>query len=286
MMNRLSIRPLFAALVATMFVACADNVEQQANPYLERAQQSFANGQYHLAKLQLDSLKELYPKAFDARAKAQTMLLQIDLTESQRNLCYVDSLLTLSQEMAQKLIPQFYLDKDAKYQDIGNYYASRYRVEQNTGRTYLRPQTDEKGKFAIVIYYRGKSIQPHTLRFTAPDGTFTEVTAPTSHSWTDASGRTERLDFLPAEDSSIASFVAMHADNNIKVELIGANSKSVINFAKADKQSLVEVASLATCLRNIATLEAQQQEACRRIEFFRHRLQADSLKRATANNPS
>lgn len=268
------------ALLAIMFVGCAEDVEKLAQPYLDRAEQSLAHEQYNLAKLQLDSIKELYPTAFEARAKAQTLLLNIDLTESQCALHYLDSLLALSQTMAEPLIPQFYLDKDPAYQEVGLYYASRYRTEKNVGRTYLRPQTDEKGNFALVVFYRGKALNPHTLRFTASDGTYTEVVSPQSHAWTDASGRAERLDFSPNAESSVASFVELNGDKTIKVELIGDKGKSAISFAKADKQSLVEVANLATHLRNITDLEGKLQDTHRRIEFVQTRLQADSIKRA------
>lgn len=282
MTHRKSIFSLFAALMATLLFGCAENVEKLAQPYLDRAEQSFVSQQYSLAKLQLDSIKELFPTAFEARKKAQTMMLHVDLNESQRALHYLDSLYVLSQSIAQPLIPKFYLDKDPAYQEIGHYYDSRYRTERNVGRTYLRPQTDEKGAFALVVFFRGKDLQSHTLRFTASDGTYTEVVTPQSHSWTDASGRAERLDFTPSVESSIASFIEMHADKTIKVELIGDKGKAAIPFAKADKQSLVEVASLATHLRNITELENKLQDTHRRIDFVQTRLQADSLKRASA----
>ena len=280
MTHRKSISLFFGALLAIMCVGCAEDVEKLAQPYLDRAEQSLAHEQYNLAKLQLDSIKELYPTAFEARAKAQTLLLNIDLTESQCALHYLDSLLALSQTMVEPLIPQFYLDKDPAYQEVGLYYASRYRTEKNVGRTYLRPQTDEKGNFALVVFYRGKALNPHTLRFTASDGTYTEVVSPQSHAWTDASGRAERLDFSPNAESSVASFVELNGDKTIKVELIGDKGKSAISFAKADKQSLVEVANLATHLRNITDLGGKLQDTHRRIEFVQTRLQADSIKRA------
>lgn len=280
MTHRKSISLFWGALLAIMCVGCAEDVEKLAQPYLDRAEQSLAHEQYNLAKLQLDSIKELYPTAFEARAKAQTLLLNIDLTESKCALHYLDSLLALSQTMAEPLIPQFYLDKDPAYQEVGLYYASRYRTEKNVGRTYLRPQTDEKGNFALVVFYRGKALNPHTLRFTASDGTYTEVVSPQSHAWTDASGRAERLDFSPNAESSVASFVELNGDKAIKVELIGDKGKSAISFAKADKQSLVEVANLATHLRNITDLGGKLQDTHRRIEFVQTRLQADSIKRA------
>lgn len=273
----MKIRNFILALAAGLSLAnCADNVEQQAQPYLDRARQSFENNQYNLARLQLDSIKELYPKAFEARRKAQTLLLHVDLAETQRGRHYIDSLLTLSRTNAGTLTPRLYLDKDPKYQDVGLYYASQHRIERNVGRTFMRPQADEKGAFTLVIFNRGRDIKPHALRFTAPDGTFAEVTSPKSHVWNDASGRTERLDFVPSPTESIASFVELHADKTVRVELIGEKGKTAIPFTKTDKQALFDASQLATLLHTVGELEKELQEADRRIEFTQNRLQAAS----------
>lgn len=275
----MKIRNFILALAAGLSLAnCADNVEQQAQPYLGRARQSLENGQYGLARLQLDSIKELYPKAFEARRKSQTLLLHTDLAETQRSRHYVDSLLVLSRANVEPLIPRMYLDKDANYQDIGLYYTAQHRIERNVGRTFMRPQTDEKGAFTLVIFNRGRDIKPQTLRITAPDGTFAEVTSPKSHVWNDASGRTERLDFVPSPIESIASFVELHADKALKAELIGEKGKVTIPFAKTDKQALLDVSMLATLLRTVGELENKLQETDRRLDYIQNRLQADSLK--------
>lgn len=270
----MKIRNFILALATGLSLAnCADNVEQQAQPYLDRARQSFENNQYNLARLQLDSIKELYPKAFEARRKAQTLLLHVDLAETQRSRQYIDSMLVLSRANVEPLAPQLYFDKDANYQDIGLYYASQHRIERNVGRTFMRPQTDEKGALTLVIFYRGRDIKPHTLRITAPDGTFAEATSPKSHVWSDASGRTERLDFVPSPIESMASFVELHADKTLKAELIGEKGKTAIPFAKADKQALLDVSKLATLLCTVGDLENKLQEADRRIRFIQNCLQ-------------
>lgn len=275
----MKIQNVILALAAGLFLTnCADNIEQQAQVYLNRAQQAYENDQYHLARIQIDSIKEVYPKAFETRRKAQTLLLHIDWAETQRSLHYADSMLILSRSSAESYTPKLHFDKDVNYQDIGLYYAAQHRIERNVGRTFMRPQTDEKGALAIVVFYRGRDIKPHTLRITAPDGTFTEVTSPTPHVWTDASGRTERLDFAPNPAESVAAFVELHADKSPKVELIGEKGKITLPFAKVDKEALLDVSKLATALRTINDLEVKKQEANRRLAFIQSRLQADSTK--------
>lgn len=278
----MKIRNLILALAAGLSLAnCADNVEQQAQPYLDRAQQSYDDGQYNLARLQLDSIKELYPKAFEARRKAQTLLLEVDLAETQHSRHYIDSMLVLSRAGAEPFMPKLYFDKDEKYQDVGLFYASSHRTERNVGRTFMRPQTDEKGLFTLIVFNRGRDIKAHTLRITSPDGTFTEVNAPVSHVWSDASGRTERLDFTLTPTESVTAFVELYADKTLKAELIGEKGKTLIPFAKADKQALLDVSKLSSHLRSIEELEKKLHEADRRISFIQNRQQANAQQQAT-----
>jgi hypothetical protein len=70
----MKIRHLILTLATGFALAnCAEDVEKLAKPYLDRAQQSYANNQYALAKLQIDSIKQLYPKAFESRTQAQAL---------------------------------------------------------------------------------------------------------------------------------------------------------------------------------------------------------------------
>lgn len=260
-------RNLLLGLVAgLMLTNCAEDVEKLAQPYLQRAQQSYENKQYALAKLQIDSLKELYPKAFETRTQTQALLIEVELAEARTSKYYTDSLLAESMARSTSLAAALYLDKDAQYQDYGHYYAAQHRTEKNVGRSYLRPQASEKdGAFTITVFYRGKPLGAHTLRFTASDGSYVEL-QPTTNPYvmSDATGRTERTDFVATPD--VAHFAAQHT--NIKVTVIGDNGKAQIPFAKADAQALAQVADLATALQASTSLQAQQQELTRRITFY------------------
>lgn len=261
-------RFLFLLTVILTLTNCSEDVEKLAKPYLDRAQQSFGNSQYALAKLQIDSIKQLYPKAFETRAQAQALLIDIELAEASTSKHYTDSLLTVAQAKAEPLTTALYFDKDTRYQDIGRYYASRHRTEKNVGASYLRPQTDERGNFTITTFYRGRALSPHTLRFTASDGSYIDL-QPTDEPYvmSDATGRTERTDF--ATTSEVAIFMSLQ--QTIKATLIGQERKAQIPFTKPDVQATIQVADLATVLQTITTLQTELQELTRRITFYEQR---------------
>lgn len=269
-------KTILLASVACLMAACAEDVERLAQAYLARAQQSYANKQYHTAKLQIDSIKALYPKAFETRKQSQTLLLQVELAESVNDKSYTDSLLQDMHARISPLTEQLYLDKDARYQDVGSYYAANHRVEKNVGRSYLRPQVDERGHHSITVFNRGRAIAAHRLRFTAPDGTFVEVEATDApYVTSDATGRTERVDFVPSPIGVVGSFVKSHSGERIKVELLGHDGKRTLPFDKTDVAAMIAVHDLSMVLVAVADLEKQQQELVRRIEFFNNRLQTN-----------
>lgn len=265
----MKLRNLILSLASILtFASCAEDVEKLAAPYLHRAHQAFEQKQYALAKLQIDSIKQLYPKAFETRAQAQKLLIEVELDEARTGKAYTDSLLAEAQAKAEPLAAALYFDKDARYQDIGTYYASRHRTEKNVGKSYLRPQTDERGVFTITTFYRGRAIGSQALRLTAPDDSFIEF-QPTAEPYimSDATGRTERTDFAATPD--LAHFVSMHP--SLKVTLIGAERKAQIPINKNDIQALIQVADLAATLQARTNLQTEQQELIRRITFYEQR---------------
>lgn len=269
---------IILTLLATLLIGCAEDVERLAQPYLERARLAHANKQYSQAKLQLDSIKMLYPKAFDARRQAQSLLLRVELDESLTGKQYVDSLLQEYSKQIAPLTAKLYLDKDPRYQEVGTYYASRHRTEQNVGRSYMRPQVSEQGEGSIIVFHRGRAIHAHTLRFTAPDGTYVELkAADASYISSDALGRTERADFVVSNDSNVASFVSLHPAGTFKVSLVGQDGTASVPFSKADAEALGQVCQLTTILSSVNELEKQLQELDRRINFINNRLSADSI---------
>ena len=87
------LRNLLLTLTTGLLLAnCAEDIEKQAQPYLLRAQQSYANQQYALAKLQIDSIKQLYPKAFETRTQAQALLIDVELAEVRTGKSYIPEL--------------------------------------------------------------------------------------------------------------------------------------------------------------------------------------------------
>lgn len=96
-------KKLIAGLCVTMLLAsCGNDAEKKASEKLSAARSAFAQGDYNEAKLQIDSIKILYPKAFDARREGIKLMQQVELKEQQQTLVYLDSMMQTKQQELEK----------------------------------------------------------------------------------------------------------------------------------------------------------------------------------------
>ena len=58
---------IVSVMSAMLLTACSENVEKSAQRFLNAAEEALAAGSFSEAKAQIDSIKVVYPKAFEAR---------------------------------------------------------------------------------------------------------------------------------------------------------------------------------------------------------------------------
>ena len=77
---------LLACLCCTL-LSC-ENVEKKADEKLQTARAAFERGDFSEAKMQIASIKILYPKAFEARREGIGLMQQVELKEQEKTLVY------------------------------------------------------------------------------------------------------------------------------------------------------------------------------------------------------
>ena len=105
--------------------ACGNGIEKKANEKLTIARAAYERGDYEEAKTQIDSIKILYPKAFEARKAGQELMLDVELKAQQEILAFLDSALQAKQ--AANLTPSKASTpwrKMPEYQQVGNYHVA------------------------------------------------------------------------------------------------------------------------------------------------------------------
>ena len=111
--------------------ACGNGIEKKANEKLTIARAAYERGDYEEAKTQIDSIKILYPKAFEARKAGQELMLDVELKAQQEILAFLDSALQAKQAAFDAIKGKYTLEKDAEYQQVGNYIWPTQAIEKN-----------------------------------------------------------------------------------------------------------------------------------------------------------
>ena len=275
-------KQLFAIFIFTIACyGCGNGVEKKAEIKLQLAKEALAGGDFTEAKTQIDSIKILYPKAFKARKEGIRLKQQVELKEQNQAIDSLTSALVEKEKEFETLKSKFTLEKDAEYQEIGNYFWPTQTVEKNLHRSFLRFQVNERGEMIMTSIYCGaRSIHHQSVKVIAPDGTFAETPASKdSYDTTDLGENIEKADYKLGEDGNVIEFLYTNRDNNIKVEYLGER-KYTTTMSVTDRKALSEIYELTQLLTSIEQIKKELKEANLKREFVQRNIeksQTDSI---------
>ena len=262
-------RFLIPALAVLTLVSCRQDENKLAQKYLDAARASMECGNYADSKLQIDSIREVYPKAFEARRQGIRLLQQVEMAEAERTIAFQDSVLSVLSGKLETEKKAFVFEKDEKYQDIGIYTVSSQALEKNLGRNYLRAQVDENGRLTIVSNYSGSSYIHHrSVRLTQGDNFVEAPVSDDFYEFKDLGVCYEKCNFTDGNDGGMASFVTMNGDGKIEVQLNGERTLKY-TMTDADKKAVRQVYSFSLLLSSISEAAALRDEAVRKLQFVK-----------------
>lgn len=267
-LNKLIALPLFM----TLFSCNSD--EKKAEELFQRAESSFATGDYSLTKLQIDSIRTLYPKAFEVRKAGIKLMQQVDLQEQQKTLVYLDSVMAVKQASLDSIKGNFVLEKDTAYQEVGNYFYPTQTVEKNIGRSFLRGQVNERGKMSITsIYCAGGKLHHRAVKVSVDDLFAETPISPDCYETTDLGKAIEKADYKLGSDGGVIAFITANQDKKrIRLEFIGdRNYKTTMQ--PNDIKAIAELSRLAQILSSIEAIKKEQNEANLKIRFVNRKIE-------------
>ncbi len=264
---------LSAILALSLLAGCGDGGEKEAQVRLQKAEAALQQDNFSEAKLQIDSIKMLHPKAFEARKQGIKLMQQVDLKEQQKTLVYLDSMMQVKQLQLDSIKGNFVLEKDTAYQEIGNWFYPTQVVEKNVGRSFLRAQVSELGEMALTsIYCAGGKLNHTSVKVSVGD-TFAETPmTKDSYTTTDLGRTIEKADYKVGEDGGVAGFIVANADKNIQLTFIGDKTWRTA-MQKNDRKAFVELTELARILSGMEEIRKQQKEANLKIQFVTRKIE-------------
>ena len=259
----------FLVILALLFTACGESVEEQAQRYIDRANQAFQTENYSEAKQLIDSVKILFPKAFEARKQGIKLMLQVEEAEQLRTIEYENSMIATCNEKIEPLKKRFKFEKDEKYQDLGLYVVASQVPEKNVGVNYLRGQVDELGRLVIISTYSASSYMHHrSVRVVCGDVYAESPVSDDFYEFKDLGICYEKCNLKFGQDGGVAAFIAMNKERNIQVILKAADGKTYkYSMRLADREAIAALYELSTLITELEDHKKIKEEAVRRLQF-------------------
>lgn len=267
------------ALLLSLLSACTNNGEKEAEMHLQRAESAFNSRNYNEAKLQIDTIRTLYPKAFDARKAAIKLMQQVDLKEQERSIVYLDSMMLIKQAQFDSIKGSFILEKDKEYQEVGNYLYPTQTIEKNGGRSFLRGQVSELGEMSITsVYCAGGAIHHSSVKVINGDLYAQTPNTKDSYETTIGGRHIEKADYKLGDDGGVIAFIVTNKANNLKLQFIGDKTYTT-SMTNSDREAIYKLSELAKTLSSIEQIKKDKDEANLKIRFVKRKMEEQSSQK-------
>ena len=266
---------LLAIAVLALF-SCVSKVEDPAEELLSRARVEYENGKYNNARILLDSIKIVSPKAYKTLREAEKLRREAMIKENERNVLFYEEELRALTAVRDSMAAGFDFTKDKRYQDKGYYTAPSQAIAQNAYNNFLRASVYEDGTMYLTSFYRGKSIRHKCVKLSCGDTYVSCGTPFLERNFKDLGVNNERRDYKYGQDDGLVDFVVA-TQGAIEVELSGANGKVNYTLRAADAAAIRSVFELSQAIKAVKVNEEMLDEA---------RYMLDFLKRSEARSSS
>ena len=275
--------------IGAFIVSCGESIEKKAGHHLDNAKEAFSIGNFNVAKQEIDSIKILYPKAFEARKKGIKLMQQIEETEQMRIIEYEDSMIAAAQTSFNRIKANYAFEKDDRYQDLGLYTIKSQAPQRNTDRTYIRAQVDELGRMTLISCYRGSSYIHHDwLKLSVGEVYVDTPESRDRHEFEDLGVYYEWVSFINGNDGGAAAFINANKDENITFTLYrktGPDSSRPVyrnlKLNKNDRHAIASLYDLAQILQSLEEHKKLRDEAERHLQFIRSKMNEEPADDST-----
>ncbi len=259
-----------ACMLALLLISCSGK-GRNAKTYLAEAESALNEGNYSLAKLKIDSIKELYPTSFDEINKGFDLMQQVRMAENRRNIQFCDSMLTVNQQLLTETLKDFTYVRDPQYQEIGDYVPKIYPLNASFQQNGLRSAVSEKGQMYIESVLSGGSLRHNRIKVTTKDGSFAESLAVTTdglnYRFSTLDATYEIVRFSGKDDNGVAKFIYTFKEEPVTLSFIG-NKTSTVTLSQTAKRAVAQSFELSTLILEIEKLKYEKGRSEALIKYL------------------
>lgn len=262
-------------MVAFLIPSCSGK-NRNAKTYLTEASEAYQEGNYPLAKLKIDSIKELFPESFDEIKKGFDLMQQVRMSENRRNIAYCDSMLENGYGKLNEMLNRFHYVRDPLYQEFGDYVPKIHPLNASFKQNGLRSAVSEKGEMYIESVLSGVPMNHNQIKVSTGNGAFAEslrVTADgLNYRFRTLNGTYEIVRFSGKDDNGIAKFIYTFKDERITLSFLGNKSRSVL-LPETVKEGIAQSFELSTLLLDIEKLKYEKGRSEALIKYLESKKQ-------------
>lgn len=267
-------------LFAILFISCGSD-NSGAIERLNKARQLSDAGDYVMAKQEIDSLKALYPKAFDQIRASLALLDTIRRGENVKQIAVCDSLIKLHEPQVELLKKMFVFQQDKRYQETGAYVPKETGTDALTATT-LRSGVGEDGQLYIESIFVGGSQKHNRVRISTKDGSFAESLLVNDDGlnfrFSNLGKNYEVIKIAGTSDNGVARFIVANAAKPLTLTLEGQGKHSY-TLPQPVKAAVAKSYELSTMMLQLDSLKTEKEKA----EFKNYYLDNKNNKVADAD---
>ena len=256
-----------AIIAFALFAACSPRKkeEKQADAALHIIEQMIADNNYDSAKVKITEFHNDFRRLIAKRKTAVALGDTIVRRESAAFLAYCDSILPSKMFLLDSIQKNFVFEKNADYQDVGNFIHKNQKTERNALRNYLKFYVDENSTMYMTSNYTGAKIQHSKIRISAGDLFVETDTVGYFYAYNDGENNFENLTFNNKAVVNIAYFITDNTSRNIKITLTG-NKTNVYFLPEADKKAISDTYKFYLVKSEIQKLLKENRQAKIKLE--------------------
>lgn len=278
---KMKLLTLSCSCMCLLLAACTGGEPKPSEKLYLSAVQCADSGNFNAAKLKLDSLHTLYRGEIDMRRRADTLLWNIELKESTRNLAYCDSMLALSEPELEKMRRRFVATADSALLGY-NVYMHRSQGKSYLPHTNLLSEVRDDGELNMVSVFMGRELNHISYKVSAA-GVYKEslevpLSSPANNRFDDLGIRWEYVTYRPDKQNGTAEFVAAYYKQKVMVTLNSANSLYKFYLDERDKNAIKESVEFASLLKSVLKMRDDRQRAEDKIAWINETLNPSAVQ--------
>jgi len=265
---KIAVKIVFFLVVFSVISACSKR-NKEAELYVKGIEELYNSGGYEEAKLKIDSIQILYPKAFDQIKEGMSLLQQVRRAQDMEQIAYCDSTIAALQVQADSMKQYFKYDINKEYEDVGRYLPNGSSNPLLT-KTTLRSGVSENGHLYLESVYIGGQFH-EMVRVGTKDGLFVETMPVTGDGlnfrFRDMGQQYEIVKFTNEDAKNVAAFIFDNEDNAITATLKGKNTMT-FTLSKIEKKSISDSYILSSIMMVQDSLNDLREISRKRIEYL------------------